>query len=184
MSQIYRCPHCKQALSVTDDLLDTEVECPSCQNVITLSAAPIPVAVAPKPVRPVAQSVPQVAAAPILSPSSPAVVKPKGASGLIIALVAGAIILAVGGLGVVAVAAYVMTQGKPAEPPPPPDPRVKEEMLLREQIAEAEKKEAELNVEAGKLTAAVEVLRTDLKQHTAEVDALTTERNSLTGGTP
>lgn len=184
MSQIYRCPHCKQALSVTDDLLNTEVECPSCQNVITLSAAPIPVVVAPKPVRPVAQAIPQAPAAPILNTASPAVAKPKGMSGLIIALVAGAIILAVGGLGVVGVAAYVMTQGKPAEPPPPPDPREKEEKLLREQIAEAEKKEAELTVEAGKLTAAVEALRTDLKHHAAEVDALTAERNSLTGETP
>ncbi len=184
MSQIYRCPHCKQALSVTDDLLNTEVECPSCQNIITLSAAPIPVAAAPKPVRPVAQAVPQVSAPVIANTSPSAPGKPKGANGLIIALVAGAIVLAVGGLGVVGVVAYVMAQGKPAEPPPPPDPREKEEKLLREQIAEAEKKEAELTAEAGKLTAAVEVLRTDLKQHAAEVDTLTTERNSLTGEGP
>lgn len=182
MSQIYKCPHCKQALSVTDDLLDTEVECPSCQNVITLSAAPIPVAAVAKPVRPVAQTAPQ---APVITTAgSPSAGKPKGVNGLIIALVAGALVLAVGGIGVVGVVAYVMTQRKPAEPPPPPDPREKEEKLLREQIAEAEKKEAELAVEAGKLTASVEALRTDLKQHAAEVDALTTERNSLTGDLP
>jgi len=183
MSQIYKCPHCKQALSVTDDLLNTEVECPSCQNVITLSAAPMPVVAVPKPVRAVPQPSPQSpAVAPASAGAAPATTG-KGSKGLVIGLIAGAIVLGVGSLGAVGVTAYVMTRPAP-EKPPEITPLEKEEKLLREQIAEAEKEETKLTAEAGDLNSKVEVLRTNLKEQAAEVDALTTERNSLTGGVP